>query len=223
MSARARCRSGARGGTVWVNCWLHRELHMPFGGMKASGVAREGGDASLDFTRRRRRSASSSRARAAADAAGSARRALPAALAASRPVAARRRRAPAVRSTRQRRPSASVPPAAAAAGADGASAFWQPLSTAAAVAPAADADDGHVATAPAARRVRPHARRAGELLFLAGLGPRDPATNTVPGGPIEDADGARLDATRRRRRGRASPTSARCSRRTISRSTTLST
>ena len=36
-------------------------------------------------------------------------------------------------------------------------------------------------------------KRAGELLFLAGLGPRDPATNTVPGGPIEDADGARLD------------------------------
>ena len=29
---RARRRSGARGGTVWVNCWLHRELHMPFRG-----------------------------------------------------------------------------------------------------------------------------------------------------------------------------------------------
>ena len=29
--------------------WLHRELHMPFGGVKASGVAREGGLHSLDF------------------------------------------------------------------------------------------------------------------------------------------------------------------------------
>jgi len=36
-------------GTVWVNTWLHRELHMPFGGVKASGVSREGGVQSLDF------------------------------------------------------------------------------------------------------------------------------------------------------------------------------
>lgn len=36
-------------GTVWVNCWLLRELHMPFGGFKASGVSREGGVHSLNF------------------------------------------------------------------------------------------------------------------------------------------------------------------------------
>ena len=36
-------------GTVWVNCWLHRQLHMPFGGTKASGVGREGGENSLNF------------------------------------------------------------------------------------------------------------------------------------------------------------------------------
>ncbi|OJJ45104.1 hypothetical protein ASPZODRAFT_677180 [Penicilliopsis zonata CBS 506.65] len=30
-------------GLVWVNCWLVRELGTPFGGMKASGVGREGG------------------------------------------------------------------------------------------------------------------------------------------------------------------------------------
>jgi acyl-CoA reductase-like NAD-dependent aldehyde dehydrogenase len=36
-------------GTVWVNCWLVRDLHMPFGGVKASGVGREGGVHSLDF------------------------------------------------------------------------------------------------------------------------------------------------------------------------------
>ena len=31
-------------GLVWVNCWLVRELGVPFGGMKNSGVGREGGD-----------------------------------------------------------------------------------------------------------------------------------------------------------------------------------
>lgn len=36
-------------GTVWVNCWLKRDLRMPFGGQKASGLGREGGDHSLDF------------------------------------------------------------------------------------------------------------------------------------------------------------------------------
>jgi len=36
-------------GTVWVNTWLARELHMPFGGTKRSGVSREGGQHSLDF------------------------------------------------------------------------------------------------------------------------------------------------------------------------------
>ncbi|OQR79797.1 aldehyde dehydrogenase family 8 member A1-like [Tropilaelaps mercedesae] len=36
-------------GTVWVNCWLVRHLHMPFGGTKMSGLGREGTDASRDF------------------------------------------------------------------------------------------------------------------------------------------------------------------------------
>ena len=35
-------------GLVWVNCWLTRELGTAFGGMKASGVGREGGDHSRD-------------------------------------------------------------------------------------------------------------------------------------------------------------------------------
>ena len=38
-----------------------------------------------------------------------------------------------------------------------------------------------------------HARRVGELLFVAGIGPRDPATNQVPGGSVEAADGTRND------------------------------
>jgi acyl-CoA reductase-like NAD-dependent aldehyde dehydrogenase len=36
-------------GTVWVNTWLKRDLRVPFGGVKASGIGREGGDYSLDF------------------------------------------------------------------------------------------------------------------------------------------------------------------------------
>jgi aminomuconate-semialdehyde/2-hydroxymuconate-6-semialdehyde dehydrogenase len=36
-------------GTVWVNCWLIRDLRTPFGGMKQSGVGREGGEESLRF------------------------------------------------------------------------------------------------------------------------------------------------------------------------------
>jgi aminomuconate-semialdehyde/2-hydroxymuconate-6-semialdehyde dehydrogenase len=36
-------------GTVWVNCWLLRDLRVPFGGMKQSGVGREGGDEAIRF------------------------------------------------------------------------------------------------------------------------------------------------------------------------------
>ena len=36
-------------GTVWINCWLLRDLRVPFGGMKESGVGREGGFESLTF------------------------------------------------------------------------------------------------------------------------------------------------------------------------------
>jgi len=36
-------------GVVWVNTWLHRDLRTPFGGMKSSGVGREGGLEALRF------------------------------------------------------------------------------------------------------------------------------------------------------------------------------
>jgi aminomuconate-semialdehyde/2-hydroxymuconate-6-semialdehyde dehydrogenase len=36
-------------GMVWVNTWLRRDLRVPFGGVKASGVGREGGEHSLSF------------------------------------------------------------------------------------------------------------------------------------------------------------------------------
>jgi len=36
-------------GTVWCNCWMIRDLRMPFGGSKASGVGREGMTNSAEF------------------------------------------------------------------------------------------------------------------------------------------------------------------------------
>ncbi|MCB0491855.1 MAG: aldehyde dehydrogenase [Cyclobacteriaceae bacterium] len=38
-----------KSGIVWVNCWLLRDLRTPFGGMKQSGVGREGGWEALRF------------------------------------------------------------------------------------------------------------------------------------------------------------------------------
>ena len=44
-------------------------------------------------------------------------------------------------------------------------------------------------TAPAPVGAYPHARREGDFLFLSGVGPRQPGTNAIPGGPIYDASG----------------------------------
>jgi len=44
-----RVAAAIESGTVWVNTWLLRDLRVPFGGMKESGVGREGGFDSLDF------------------------------------------------------------------------------------------------------------------------------------------------------------------------------
>lgn len=42
-------------------------------------------------------------------------------------------------------------------------------------------DAVHAAAAPRAVGSYPHARRVGNLLFLSGIGPRDPATNAIIG------------------------------------------
>ena len=44
-----RVSEGIQTGMVWVNTWLHRDLRVPFGGVKDSGVGREGGKWSLGF------------------------------------------------------------------------------------------------------------------------------------------------------------------------------
>ncbi|MEZ6187524.1 MAG: Rid family hydrolase [Planctomycetota bacterium] len=49
------------------------------------------------------------------------------------------------------------------------------------------------ARAPAPVGAYPHARRVGELLFLSGVGPRQPGTNAIPGGPIRTPEGEPRD------------------------------
>jgi len=44
-----RLSSELEAGIVWVNTWLNRDLRTPFGGMKQSGVGREGGFEALQF------------------------------------------------------------------------------------------------------------------------------------------------------------------------------
>jgi aminomuconate-semialdehyde/2-hydroxymuconate-6-semialdehyde dehydrogenase len=36
-------------GIVWMNCWMLRDLRTPFGGVKHSGMGREGGVDALRF------------------------------------------------------------------------------------------------------------------------------------------------------------------------------
>lgn len=44
-----RVSAQVKSGIIWVNCWLYRDLRTPFGGMKQSGVGREGGWEALKF------------------------------------------------------------------------------------------------------------------------------------------------------------------------------
>ena len=49
VSRAHRVAAAIDSGIVWVNTWLLRDLRIPFGGMKSSGVGREGGFKSLQF------------------------------------------------------------------------------------------------------------------------------------------------------------------------------
>jgi len=44
-----RVANALESGIVWINCWLLRDLRTPFGGVKNSGVGREGGFEALRF------------------------------------------------------------------------------------------------------------------------------------------------------------------------------
>ena len=49
ISKANRVAAKVESGIIWVNCWLLRDLRTPFGGMKNSGVGREGGWDALRF------------------------------------------------------------------------------------------------------------------------------------------------------------------------------
>jgi aminomuconate-semialdehyde/2-hydroxymuconate-6-semialdehyde dehydrogenase len=44
-----RIASKLEAGFVWVNCWMVRDLRTPFGGVKDSGLGREGGFEAFKF------------------------------------------------------------------------------------------------------------------------------------------------------------------------------
>jgi aminomuconate-semialdehyde/2-hydroxymuconate-6-semialdehyde dehydrogenase len=49
LSRAHRVSARLHSGIVWVNCWMFRDLRTPFGGVKDSGVGREGGMDALRF------------------------------------------------------------------------------------------------------------------------------------------------------------------------------
>ena len=209
-------------GTVWVNCWLHRELHMPFGGMKASGVAREGGDASLDFYSEASTICVKLGARAPPPMPGLRAPRFASGVRHFSTVRPRRRRAPPCVHA-PRRPSASVPPPPPPR------------------APTARALSGNRCRPPPPspppptlttvtwRRRRSRSARTpthGARVSCSSSPGSARATRRrtrCPAGRSRMLTARGSTMTRRRRPDRASLTSARCSRRTTSRSTTLST
>lgn len=49
LSRAHRLANEIEAGIVWINCWMLRDLRVPFGGMKQSGMGREGGAEALRF------------------------------------------------------------------------------------------------------------------------------------------------------------------------------
>jgi aminomuconate-semialdehyde/2-hydroxymuconate-6-semialdehyde dehydrogenase len=49
LSRAHRVAARLESGIVWINCWMRRDLRTPFGGVKQSGVGREGGFEALRF------------------------------------------------------------------------------------------------------------------------------------------------------------------------------
>jgi aminomuconate-semialdehyde/2-hydroxymuconate-6-semialdehyde dehydrogenase len=49
ISKATKIAAAIESGLVWINCWLERDLRTPFGGIKNSGVGREGGWEAMRF------------------------------------------------------------------------------------------------------------------------------------------------------------------------------
>jgi enamine deaminase RidA (YjgF/YER057c/UK114 family) len=131
-------------GTVWVNTWLNRELHMPFGGVRDSGVNREGGQHSLDFYSE----------------------------------------ASTVCIKRGARTAPAFPGRSFVAGGSGERKIERVGTSLRRFTSCSQT--GMVAGAPKPLGAYVHAREAGDFIYLSGIGPREPETNNVPGGPVLD-------------------------------------
>mmetsp|Transcript_10908 Transcript_10908/g.11325 ORF Transcript_10908/g.11325 Transcript_10908/m.11325 type:complete len:671 (+) Transcript_10908:20-2032(+) len=132
-------------GLVWVNCWLLRDLRIPFGGTKQSGVGREGGAHSLEFF-----SETTS-----------------VCLAETSPIPPLPSKMKPVSIPSSVTGVVTQPPLQSQSESQSQSTF-------------------HLKQAPTPVGAYAHAKLAGGLLFLAGVGPRTPVTNIIPGGPIRD-------------------------------------
>lgn len=172
-------------GMVWVNCWLHRDLRVPFGGLKDSGVGREGGAYSLSFFSEDRNICihlgdgwASEGWRQSADPSGGTQEASGGAEPQGEASAAAATTAEATTV----RASGEASMAKEQASGERASGGLQ-----------TEAIMVEARTAPKPVGAYPHARRVGELLYLSGIGPRQPQTDAIPGGPVRDAQGAPLD------------------------------
>ena len=49
ISRASRIAAKIKSGIVWINCWMERDLRTPFGGVKSSGLGREGGFEAMRF------------------------------------------------------------------------------------------------------------------------------------------------------------------------------
>jgi reactive intermediate/imine deaminase len=167
-------------GMVWVNNWLVRDLSTPFGGVKDSGVGREGGRYSLEFFSESKNiyihlpplivsGASTGQTTPAAD-----------------------------QSVKTRTLLTSVAPFPPAAPNNNNNTNTKTEAVSNLASPSASDKERvldqnivpkgiiDVAAAPKPVGAYPHARRVDDFLFLSGIGPRTPGTNAIPGGPIRD-------------------------------------
>ena len=54
VSRAQRVAAAVETGIVWVNTWMNRDLRTPFGGMKGSGLGREGDGKPCDFLQKQK-------------------------------------------------------------------------------------------------------------------------------------------------------------------------
>jgi reactive intermediate/imine deaminase len=153
-------------GMVWVNNWLVRDLSTPFGGVKSSGVGREGGRYSLEFFSESKNIYIHIPPLVAPPAASDS--------------AAVQQRAPVV-SVAPLVSHGSSPNNNGSAKVDGHDGSEKGTTT-------SSGGVIEVSSAPKAVGAYPHARRHGDFLFLSGIGPRTPVSNLIPGGPIRDTE-----------------------------------